>query len=184
MGHEDELTTEKRQEILNEEHQETERSVSPSEQEEDERGPMPTSAIKDLLKKGNRNEFVNRDVMTTQTDSVNRLHAACTSVDTRLLQRVHSLIPWHSQAYHDIHGGHFEHFPLKIFANTVVDESNTMFYSFTPCFSHFLVNYRSYRHNSLDSFYVLPTRNLAVQSICGSFGIPRIYKIEKKWARV
>ncbi|GFV53663.1 uncharacterized protein TNCV_1042701 [Trichonephila clavipes] len=38
-------------EILNEEHQETQRNVSPSEQEEDERGPMPTSAIKDLLKK-------------------------------------------------------------------------------------------------------------------------------------
>ncbi|GFV95545.1 hypothetical protein TNCV_4575461 [Trichonephila clavipes] len=37
-------------EILNEEHQETQRNVSP-EQEEDERGPMPTSAIKDLLKK-------------------------------------------------------------------------------------------------------------------------------------
>ncbi|GFS60802.1 uncharacterized protein TNCV_2001901 [Trichonephila clavipes] len=27
------------------------RNVSPSEQEEDERGPMPTSAVKDLLKK-------------------------------------------------------------------------------------------------------------------------------------
>ncbi|GFT79886.1 uncharacterized protein TNCV_4598011 [Trichonephila clavipes] len=51
MGHEDELTTEELQEILNEEHQETRRNVSPSEQEEDERGPMPTSAIKDLLKK-------------------------------------------------------------------------------------------------------------------------------------
>ncbi|GFU44537.1 hypothetical protein TNCV_1506511 [Trichonephila clavipes] len=51
MGHKDELTTEEPQEILNEEHQETERNVSPSEQEEDERGPMPTSAIKDLLKK-------------------------------------------------------------------------------------------------------------------------------------
>ncbi|GFT12890.1 uncharacterized protein TNCV_5095921 [Trichonephila clavipes] len=50
MGHEDELTIEL-QEILNEEHQETHRNVSPSEQEEDERGPMPTSAIKDLLKK-------------------------------------------------------------------------------------------------------------------------------------
>ncbi|GFW41186.1 uncharacterized protein TNCV_842261 [Trichonephila clavipes] len=48
MGHEDELTIE---EILNEEHQETQRNVSPSEQEENERGPMPTSAIKDLLKK-------------------------------------------------------------------------------------------------------------------------------------
>ncbi|GFT18916.1 uncharacterized protein TNCV_4725641 [Trichonephila clavipes] len=51
MEHEDELTTEELQEILNEEHQETQRNVSPSEQEEDERGPMPTSAIKDLLKK-------------------------------------------------------------------------------------------------------------------------------------
>ncbi|GFS89188.1 uncharacterized protein TNCV_1259271 [Trichonephila clavipes] len=51
MGHEDELTAEELQEILNEEHQETHRNVSPSEQEEDERGPMPTSAIKDLLKK-------------------------------------------------------------------------------------------------------------------------------------
>ncbi|GFV30740.1 uncharacterized protein TNCV_2468471 [Trichonephila clavipes] len=51
MGHEDELTTEELQEILNEEHQETPRSVSPSEQEEDERGPMSTPAIKDLLKK-------------------------------------------------------------------------------------------------------------------------------------
>ncbi|GFS87648.1 uncharacterized protein TNCV_2942311 [Trichonephila clavipes] len=50
MGHEDELTIEE-QEILNEEHQETQRNVSPSEQEEDERRPMPTSAIKDILKK-------------------------------------------------------------------------------------------------------------------------------------
>ncbi|GFX58390.1 hypothetical protein TNCV_306801 [Trichonephila clavipes] len=37
MGHEDVLTTEEFQEILNEEHQETQRNVSPSEQEEDER---------------------------------------------------------------------------------------------------------------------------------------------------
>ncbi|GFS51808.1 uncharacterized protein TNCV_2959121 [Trichonephila clavipes] len=51
MGHEDEMTIEELQEILNEEHQETQRNVSPPEQEEDERGPMPTSAIKDLLKK-------------------------------------------------------------------------------------------------------------------------------------
>ncbi|GFU03434.1 uncharacterized protein TNCV_12001 [Trichonephila clavipes] len=51
MGHEDELTTEELQEILNEEHLETHRNVSPSEQEEDERRPMPTSAIKDLFKK-------------------------------------------------------------------------------------------------------------------------------------
>ncbi|GFW08809.1 uncharacterized protein TNCV_4299821 [Trichonephila clavipes] len=40
-GHEDELTTEELQETLNE-HQETQQNVFPSEQEEDERGPMPT----------------------------------------------------------------------------------------------------------------------------------------------
>ncbi|GFX41815.1 uncharacterized protein TNCV_389281 [Trichonephila clavipes] len=51
MGHKNELTTEEHQEVLNEEHQETQRSVSPSEQEEDEREPMPTSAIKYFLKK-------------------------------------------------------------------------------------------------------------------------------------
>ncbi|GFX75333.1 uncharacterized protein TNCV_3043551 [Trichonephila clavipes] len=51
MGHEDELTIEELEEILNKEHQETQRNVSPSKQEDDERGPMPTSAIKDLLKK-------------------------------------------------------------------------------------------------------------------------------------
>ncbi|GFU18705.1 uncharacterized protein TNCV_1352691 [Trichonephila clavipes] len=51
MGHEDELTIEEFQEILNEEHKETQRNVSPSEKEKDERGPMPTSAIKDLLEK-------------------------------------------------------------------------------------------------------------------------------------
>ncbi|GFU18436.1 uncharacterized protein TNCV_1981121 [Trichonephila clavipes] len=51
IGHEDELTIEELQEILNEDHQETQRNVSPSEQEEDERGPMPISAIKDLFKK-------------------------------------------------------------------------------------------------------------------------------------
>ncbi|GFS64521.1 uncharacterized protein TNCV_4137491 [Trichonephila clavipes] len=50
MGHE-ELTADELQEILKEEYQETQRNVSPSEQKEDERGPMPTSAIKDLLKK-------------------------------------------------------------------------------------------------------------------------------------
>ncbi|GFX85609.1 uncharacterized protein TNCV_3717791 [Trichonephila clavipes] len=50
MRHEDELTTEELQEILNEEHQENQRNVSPSEQEEEERGPMPTSASKDLFK--------------------------------------------------------------------------------------------------------------------------------------
>ncbi|GFV94631.1 uncharacterized protein TNCV_3826981 [Trichonephila clavipes] len=48
MRHEDELMTE---ELLNERiDQEKQRNVSP-EQEEDERGQMPTSAIKDILKK-------------------------------------------------------------------------------------------------------------------------------------
>ncbi|GFX50167.1 uncharacterized protein TNCV_2781891 [Trichonephila clavipes] len=51
MGHENELTIEEHQKILNEEHQETHLNVSPSEQEEDEREPMPTSANKDVLKK-------------------------------------------------------------------------------------------------------------------------------------
>ncbi|GFV87719.1 uncharacterized protein TNCV_780031 [Trichonephila clavipes] len=51
MGHEDELTIEELQEILNEEHQETQRNVSPSEQEKDKRGPMPTSTFKELFKK-------------------------------------------------------------------------------------------------------------------------------------
>ncbi|GFX07725.1 uncharacterized protein TNCV_4159941 [Trichonephila clavipes] len=51
MRHEDELTIEELQEILNEEHHETQRNVSLSEQNEDERGPMSTSAIKDLFKK-------------------------------------------------------------------------------------------------------------------------------------
>src|SRR5215510_13150543 len=49
MEQEDDLTTEELQEILNEEHQETQRDVFP-EKEEDEKGPMPTSAIEDLLK--------------------------------------------------------------------------------------------------------------------------------------
>jgi hypothetical protein len=42
---------------LNEEHQETQRDVYP-EKEDDEKGPMPTSAIKDLLTKW-------KDVRTT-----------------------------------------------------------------------------------------------------------------------
>ncbi|GFV90114.1 uncharacterized protein TNCV_4378301 [Trichonephila clavipes] len=44
MGQEDELTIELH-EILNEEYQESQRNASPSEQEEDEKGPMPTSTI-------------------------------------------------------------------------------------------------------------------------------------------
>ncbi|GFX55163.1 uncharacterized protein TNCV_1156241 [Trichonephila clavipes] len=40
-----------KKELTTEELQETQRNVSPSEQKEDERGPMPTSAIKDIFKK-------------------------------------------------------------------------------------------------------------------------------------
>ncbi|GFU45236.1 uncharacterized protein TNCV_4236451 [Trichonephila clavipes] len=41
MGHEDELTTEKLQEILSEEHQETQRSVSPEQEKEDQCRHLP-----------------------------------------------------------------------------------------------------------------------------------------------
>ncbi|GFY14450.1 uncharacterized protein TNCV_1315041 [Trichonephila clavipes] len=66
-GHEGELMIEL-QEILNEEHQETHRNVSPSEQEEDERGPMPTSAIKDLLKKWEANRAMVLEWHPNQAD--------------------------------------------------------------------------------------------------------------------
>ncbi|GFV61623.1 uncharacterized protein TNCV_187811 [Trichonephila clavipes] len=49
MGHEDELMIEELQEILK--NTKKHNKMSPSEQEEDERGPMLTSAIKDLLQK-------------------------------------------------------------------------------------------------------------------------------------
>ncbi|GFV21898.1 hypothetical protein TNCV_4525851 [Trichonephila clavipes] len=51
--------TEELQEILNEEHQKTPRNVSPSEQKEDERGPMSTSAIKDLLENDEAHFWLN-----------------------------------------------------------------------------------------------------------------------------
>ena len=47
-------------------------------------------------------------------------------------------------------------------------------------FRIFLVNYGSYRNASSGSFYVLPTRNLAVQSLCGRFGTPCITTKLKK----
>ncbi|GFX44172.1 hypothetical protein TNCV_4119681 [Trichonephila clavipes] len=67
MGHEDELTIEL-QEILNDEHQEIQRNVSPSEQEEDERGPMPTSSIKYLLKKQQCEDERFQSVLSPFTD--------------------------------------------------------------------------------------------------------------------
>ncbi|GFV63147.1 uncharacterized protein TNCV_3025761 [Trichonephila clavipes] len=73
MGHEDELTTKELQEILNEEHQEAQRNVSPSEPEKDERGPMPTSAIKDLLKKWEAVKSKCRNFEHYSGNSTNRL---------------------------------------------------------------------------------------------------------------
>ena len=50
MKHENDLTMEELQELLDEEHQKTQ-DVFSSEKEKNERGPAPTSAIKNLLKK-------------------------------------------------------------------------------------------------------------------------------------
>ncbi|GFV15090.1 uncharacterized protein TNCV_2085831 [Trichonephila clavipes] len=58
MGHEDELTIEELQEILNEEHQETQRNVSPSEQEEDFRGPKKHNEMCLLLNKRKTKEYL------------------------------------------------------------------------------------------------------------------------------
>ncbi|GBN96819.1 hypothetical protein AVEN_183665-1, partial [Araneus ventricosus] len=58
---------------------------------------------------GHLKELVYRDVVTTQMDLVARLHAACTSVDPAMLQRVMTAIPRRAQACLDMHGGHFGH---------------------------------------------------------------------------
>ncbi|XP_023218178.1 uncharacterized protein LOC111620491 [Centruroides sculpturatus] len=52
MESETDLTTEQLQECLNEEHQETQQDMFFSEKEKDQKGSMPTSAIKELLKNG------------------------------------------------------------------------------------------------------------------------------------
>ncbi|GFV55311.1 hypothetical protein TNCV_5010581 [Trichonephila clavipes] len=49
--------------------------------------------------------LVFRDVVTAQTDSVSRLHPACTSVDTTLLRHGHSSIPRPAQTNLGIYGG-------------------------------------------------------------------------------
>ncbi|GFS84032.1 uncharacterized protein TNCV_2364391 [Trichonephila clavipes] len=90
MGHEDELTIEELQEILNEEHQETQRNVSPSEQEEDERGPMPTSAIKDILKKW---KAVSDDIQIKITRS------SQASYNTSSVSRVRVLVPLETRRF-------------------------------------------------------------------------------------
>ncbi|GBM72158.1 hypothetical protein AVEN_82119-1 [Araneus ventricosus] len=58
---------------------------------------------------GHLKELVYRDVLTTQMDLVARRHAACTSVDPAMLQRVMTAIPRRAQACLEMHGGHFEH---------------------------------------------------------------------------
>ncbi|GBM36416.1 hypothetical protein AVEN_234802-1 [Araneus ventricosus] len=65
-------------------------------------------------------------------------------------------------------------------AHTAVDMFNKVFFLAPAVTSYFvfrifLVNYGSYRNASLGSFYVLPTRNLAWQSLCRRFGTPCIY---------
>ncbi|GFU69567.1 uncharacterized protein TNCV_1351271 [Trichonephila clavipes] len=57
-------------------------------------------------------ELVHWDVVTTQSDEIGRLHAACTSVDTSLLRCVHLSIPRRAQYCLNIQGGHFEDLPL------------------------------------------------------------------------
>ncbi|GBN84190.1 hypothetical protein AVEN_229214-1 [Araneus ventricosus] len=47
---------------------------------------------------GHLKELVYRDIVTTQMDLVARLHAACTSVDPAMLQRVMTAIPRRAQA--------------------------------------------------------------------------------------
>ena len=61
---------------------------------------------------GHLKELVYRDLVTTESDLVARLHAACTFVDTTLLQRVQSAIPRCAHARLDMHSGHFEHLPM------------------------------------------------------------------------
>ncbi|GFX17997.1 hypothetical protein TNCV_1576761 [Trichonephila clavipes] len=58
---------------------------------------------------GHLKELMLQDEVITRTDTVASLHAACTLVDTTMLQLVQSSIPRCSQAYLDIHGGRFEH---------------------------------------------------------------------------
>ncbi|GFW06228.1 uncharacterized protein TNCV_37031 [Trichonephila clavipes] len=66
----------------------------------------------DFFPWGNLKELEHRDIVSTQTYLVARLQAACYSVDTELLQRVHSSILRHAQAGRDLHSRHLEHLPL------------------------------------------------------------------------
>ncbi|GBL89022.1 hypothetical protein AVEN_255173-1 [Araneus ventricosus] len=69
----------------------------------------PDLAPLDFFLWGHLKELVYRDVVTTQMDLVARLHAACTSVDPSMLQRVMTAIPRRAQACLDMYGRHFEH---------------------------------------------------------------------------
>ncbi|GFV72282.1 uncharacterized protein TNCV_637441 [Trichonephila clavipes] len=88
MGHEDELMIEEVQEILHEEHQETHRNVSPSQQDEDERPLKRTSAIKYLFKKWDTVRAIVLEWLPNQADvSRNELihsHRSPCGIDDRL----------------------------------------------------------------------------------------------------
>ncbi|GBO31699.1 hypothetical protein AVEN_1213-1 [Araneus ventricosus] len=71
--------------------------------------PFARSYTVGFFPMGPPKELGYRDVVTTQMDLVARLHAACTSVDPAMMQRVMTAIPWCAQACLDMHGGHFEH---------------------------------------------------------------------------
>ncbi|GFU40594.1 TPR_REGION domain-containing protein [Trichonephila clavipes] len=66
---------------------------------------------KKIKSKRSKSELVYRDAVTTQMDSVARLHAACTSVDPVVLRHVMTAIPRRAQACLDMHNRHFEHLP-------------------------------------------------------------------------
>ncbi len=66
---------------------------------------------------------------------------------------------------------------ICLYKNTAVDGSNKVFFLVpdVTLYFIFLENYRSHRYSSLGIFYVLPTSNLAVQSLGYIFETPCIY---------
>ncbi|GFX59785.1 hypothetical protein TNCV_1778241 [Trichonephila clavipes] len=71
--------------------------------------------------------------------------SACALVDTPLFT-THASIPRPAQACLDMHGGHFEHLPLYVLANTAVGVSNTSVTGYLNFFRG------SYRYISLGIF--------------------------------
>ena len=94
------------------------------------------------------------------------------------------LVPWQGHAWHDIRSEPFEQYPLEKCANASVSESNEGFFRIAGpicnaifCFCIFLMNYGSYRYTSLGIFYLIPTKNLAVQRFGAVYKITCIIKI-------